>query len=185
MRDLLPELEQIIDQRLHGMTLDLDPRKLLLQVAGVLTDVREIGNNSGKMVELIQETIGGHSHESWCMGFVQSCVAYVERKYAIKSLLHASESCMDVWTYTPREQRVKILPAPGAVAIWRHGDTWKGHTGLVKLYVPKIYMNLIEGNTNAGDVNGKIVREGGGVYPTKRKIGTIGDMKLVGFLKPF
>lgn len=161
------------------------PRLLLVEAAKVCVGIREkTGNNDGPMVELIQSTIGGADHESWCMSFVQTCLAYAAIKCGAKIPIAESEHCLTVWNETPVEQRVKISPLPGAIVIWRHGKTTNGHTGIV-LGADETAMNCVEGNTNAGTKDGKIVREGGGVYFTERSRYGNGDMQIVGYLKPF
>lgn len=163
-----------------------DPRALFSFAVESCVGIREkTGNNDGPMVELIQETIGGHSQEAWCMAFMQTCVAYAEFKTGIMSKLPASEHCLTVWANVPEEMKVQRFPKRGAIAIWQHGNTSNGHTGM---FVEKFTGGFvaIEGNTTSGtDPNGAIVREGGGTYRTKRSMKGNGDMKLKGFVKPF
>lgn len=165
-----------------------DPRALFIQVMKSFVGIRErTGNNDGTEVELLQETIGGHSHEAWCMSTVQSALAYVEVKLGIASPIAHSEHCLTVWSQTPKAQRVKSIPAAGAIVIWQHGTSMSGHTGITTLYsVSGGYMRCVEGNTTSGlRPDGSIEREGGGVYETKRDTHANGDMKVIGFLKPF
>jgi hypothetical protein len=71
------------------------------------------------------------------------------------------------------------------VVIWRHGESTNGHTGIF-LEADGDQMLTIEGNTEKGlDTKGNLVREGGGVYLCRRSMKKNGDMKVVGFLKPF
>lgn len=163
-----------------------NPRDLLVQVAPCGYGIREKSNrNDGPDVEAIQETVGGHSNEAWCMAYVQTCIAYVEKVLGVKSPIAVGEHCLTVWGETAKVQRVKHIPLPGAIAIWRHGNTSNGHTGFVLACDDKVFQS-IEGNTTSGtDPNGEIVREGGGVYFNRRALKPTGSMKLVGFLKPF
>lgn len=163
-----------------------DARALMLEAAKVCVGIREkSGKNDGPMVELIQETVGSAGGEAWCMSFVQTCIAYAEKKTGKKSPLFVSEHCLTVWRQTPEDQRVKFSPLPGAIAIWRHGKTESGHTGFV-LGADEKQFSAVEGNTTAGTTpNGKVIREGGGVYFTGRSRSGTGTMKVVGFLKPF
>jgi hypothetical protein len=162
-----------------------DARSLVVYAAEALVGVREIGgNNKGPVVELIQETIGRTSREAWCMAFVQSCIAYVEKKISVPSRLFPSEHCLTVWENSPKAQRVKHHPKPGAIAIWKHGKSQNGHTGFVTEFMGKTF-EAVEGNTEAGIVKGEVERDGGGVYLTKRNSLGTGSLKVVGFLKPF
>jgi len=163
-----------------------DARLLLSYALEACVGIRESGgNNKGPMVELIQETVGSASREAWCMSFIQTGIAYVEEKLGIKSPIVPGEHCLTVWKNTPKEQRVKRVPARAAIAIWQHGKTQNGHTGLVIETDGKTF-RAVEGNTESGVTSkGAVVRDGGGVYMTKRSHSGSGSMKLVGFLKPF
>ncbi|NJL24010.1 MAG: CHAP domain-containing protein [Calothrix sp. SM1_5_4] len=80
---------------------------------------------------------------------------------------------------------MKIHPRAGSIAIWNYAGTTDGHTGIVESADENVF-TAFEGNTEKGiDPNGKIQRDGGGVYHTKRVMGDQGTMVLLGFLKPF
>lgn len=164
-----------------------DARLLMLLAAQACVGIRESGgNNRGKMVELLQETIGRAEGEAWCMSFVQTMIAYAEVMTGKVSPIFVSEGCAQTWLNTDKAQRVFKVPAPGAVVIWKNETTGMGHTGIVSSYNAKGgYFNAIEGNTGGGVDGGKVVRDGGGVYFTKRSIHGDGSMKVRGFLKPF
>jgi hypothetical protein len=191
-RVIEPKMVAFIDDRLknNGLAqhaiLEKDARLLMTEAAKACVGIREkTGNNDGPMVELIQETIGGHSHEAWCLAFVQTCIAYAELKTGQKSPLVATEHCMTCFRDTPKDQRVKFNPLPGAVVIWKHGSSDNGHTGIV-LGCDEDTFTAVEGNTTSGtNPNGQVVREGGGVYFTRRNRDGNGDMRVQGFLKPF
>ena len=163
-----------------------DARTVFRLAAQVCVGVREQGgNNSGPVVELIQETIGTHGKEAWCMAFVQTCIAFAEYCTGVKSPIFASEHCLTAWEQTPKAQRVNSLPAAGAIVIWRHGKTTNGHTGIVDS-CDGVNFKAFEGNTESGiSPSGTVVRDGGGVYHTNRSLKGAGTMVLVGFLKPF
>ncbi len=165
---------------------DKDARLLLQIVAGVCVGIREEGgNNQGPLVRLIQETVGSANGEAWCLSYVETMVAYCELKTGIQSPLYVTEHCLTAWAKTPVEQRVKRIPAPGAIVIWQHGNSQSGHTGVLLRYASD-GMYCVEGNTTAGlRADGSIERDGGGVHYTKRDKRQNGDMKVVGFLKPF
>lgn len=195
-RKLEPELVRFFDGKLrtHGLAqeamLKRDARTLMRLAAQVCVGIREEGgNNRGHMVELIQETVGGHSAEAWCMSFVQSCIAYAELKTGVKSPIIVSESCAQVWTDTPQAWRVKHTPLAGAVVIWGHynsqGKYAGGHTGILDSCDDEIFF-AYEGNTTGGIGAGdKVIRDGSGVYYTRRKRDGDGDMHVRGFLIPF
>lgn len=191
-RTLQPELFEWINKRVATDNLAVhavearDPRALLIRVAHACIGVREEGDNSGHVVELFQRTIGRAEKESWCMSFVQSCIAYVEQKLGVMSPVIASEHCLTVWQETPASQRVQNVPKEGAICIWQHGKTSQGHTGITATPVANHLFHSYEGNTTGGVMpGGEIVREGGGSYETVRSLDGAGDMHIVGFLKPF
>lgn len=191
MRQIKPEMIAYLDKKLalNGLAqhaiLEKDARTLFTEAARVCVGIKELtGNNDGPMVELIQETIGEAEGEAWCMSFVQTCLAYAEIKTGEKSPIPASEHCLTVWNETHSDFIVKRTPLPGAIAIWRHGTSQRGHTGVVLSCGEKEF-TAVEGNTS-NSIFGTIIRDGGGVYVTKRKRSTnTGSMRLVGFLKPF
>ena len=163
-----------------------DARKVFILAAAHCIGIRESGgNNSGPMVELMQRTLGGADKEPWCMAAVQTWLAYAEEACSVVSPVYASEHCLTVWRNTPEAQRVKICPNPGAIIIWRHGNTDSGHTGITFSPVVGDSYEAIEGNTESGIVGGRIERDGGGVYSTRRTLTGSDSMRVVGFLKPF
>lgn len=143
------------------------------------------GNNKGYLVEGIQETIGGHSGEAWCMAIIQTCIGFSEHVCQTISDVFPSEHCLTVWEKTPKERRVKTFPKRGAVIIWQKGLSTSGHTGMFLEQYQKGRMRCVEGNTEAGKLGNEIVREGGGVYLTERSMKSTPTMKLLGFIKPF
>ena len=194
MREIKSELIDFIDQKLSHIGAaqeaikNKNSRKVFVFAAEALLGIREAtGNNDGKMVELIQETIGGHGHEPWCMSYVQSCLAYAEVKTETQSPIIASEHCWTVWKDTPIIQRVRLKPKRGAIIIWNYPPGVNGHTGIVDEYENvKGKMLTYEGNTTSGiNPDGTIEREGGGTYMAERSIRGSVKMKLLGFLKPF
>lgn len=190
---LEPEMIAFLDERLKDNGLaqhaiaTKDGRLLLVETAKVCVGIREkTGNNDGPMVELIQKTIDGQAeHEPWCMAFVQTCIAYVVHTLGIPSKIAHSEHCLTVWKGTPIKQRVREIPLPGAIAIYKHGTTQNGHTEIVLACDGKTLHNVGGNTTGSENPNKPIDREGNGVFYTVRPVRPLGSMKLVGFLKPF
>ncbi len=157
-----------------------DARSVFIYAVESCVGIRESGgNNRGPMVKLLQETIDSAEAESWCMSFMQTCIAYAEKKTGVKSPVLATETCTECWDKTPKGSRVKIAPLPGAIVIWQHGNAWKGHTGMVSEYRGST-METVEGNTG-----GESFSDGDGVYMKIRNSKKTGSMKVLGFLKPF
>lgn len=193
IREIDPRLVALFDARLQTNGLaqlalkNREARILMRMAAQACVGILEHGgNNRGPEVELFQETIGGHSRESWCMSFIQSCIAYAEVKTGVNSPIIGGEHCLTVWAQSPHEQRVHTYPLPGAIAIFQHGTSQNGHCGIIES-MEGVDMWTYEGNTEHGIApNGAMVRDGGGVYHCLRSFNMpMGDMHLVGCLKPF
>lgn len=183
MRNLNPKLKEWLDARVEAIA---EPRLLFRRTMKAFVGVREVGgNNKGPIVELIQDTVGQPESEPWCMSLVQSALAYAEIVLGVKSPVFPSEHCLTVWRDTPHAQRVRFEPLPGAIIIWKHGDSLAGHTGIFEDSRDG-KMLTIEGNTESGlNELGSLVREGGGVYECVRDRHANGSMRVLGFLKPF
>lgn len=146
-----------------------------------------VGGNasSSGLVEMLQDTIGGHSAEAWCMSTQQTITGVVESLLQQSSNLPASEGCLDVWRQA--QARLTVLGAmslaiqPGDVAIWRHLGADQGHTGRVVSVGLDGAFRSFEGNTSAPP--GAIDRAGGGCFMKDRTRATMGTMYLLGFLR--
>jgi hypothetical protein len=165
-------------------------RQIFIEVVKACVGIHEISPNKGVEVELFQKTVSIPPGSSWCMAFLQTCLAYTEKKTGIVSPIVASGLCTSVWSDTPQEQRVQFIPLAGAIAIWKHeNEPTKGHTGMI-LDCDGLTFHAIEGNTSKGavDLNGT-VSGGEGVRFTHRYYDKFnlysGDLRLLGCLKPF
>lgn len=186
-RKIHPDLVKIIDEKLKmNGTAQLaiqnkDARKIMLLAAQACVGETEVGgNNRGKFVELCQKTVDNYAGgEAWCMAFVESMVSYAELKTGIISTFFSSEHCLTTWRKSKAVDRVKKIPAPGAIIIWQHGKSENGHTGFVTEWLDK-KMTTVEGNTGSASF-----RDGDGVYSKTRSTTKDGDMNVVGFIIPF
>lgn len=164
------------------------PRELIVAVCSILNEfhiVENAGDNRSKNgdIELLQDTIGGHNGESYCMATQQTVTGLVEALTGFTSNLYASESCSDVYDHA-RQMGLKILPVaatdiePGDIAIWRARDgSWRGHAGRVIRPIPNTYtFETFEGNVGLGD---KLE----GVKYKERNRGGWHDMYLAGFIR--
>ena len=193
--DLIKLFDNLLkDNRLAKDSIEKNrPRQLFVETAKSALGIHEVPRNSNKgvEVEMFQKTVGISQGDAWCMAFMQSCLIYVEQKMGIKSPIYASGTCMEVWNQSPIEQRVKVLPLAGAIAVWQHLENpAHGHTGLV-LDCDSISFHAIEGNTSSGfeDINAEVGQTGDGVSFTHRRYNLFnphsGDMRLRGCLRPF
>lgn len=154
----------------------------LLETARKYIGVRERGHNRGPEVEKFQQAVDGKAQgEPWCMSFAQYAIKAAESATNTKSKVFSSEHCMTVWNRSPKELRLS-KPQPGSLVIWQHGNSSKGHVGIVEKVHPDGTFTTIEGNTGGGK---GVNREGDGVYRRERTQNGAGNMKVVGFLKTF
>lgn len=187
MRKITSKMFALIDGKLktHGAAQlaikNNDSRNLLIYAAEACVGIKEEGgNNKGLYVTELQKTVDKSAdQEAWCMAAVQTWIAYVEKKLVIVSPIFSSEHCLTVWEKTKKVQRVLKIPAPGAIIIWQHGNSLKGHTGIVTSY-GLTSMDTVEGNTSDSSF-----RDGDGVFTRVRSNKRDGSMKVVGFLRPF
>lgn len=165
-----------------------DARTIYLLANQACVGIREkTGHNDGPLVELMQRTVGTADGESWCMSAQQTCVAFAEELTGVASLLPVGEHCMTVWRASLGDLRVQTIPLPGALTIWNHAGSDAGHCGCVGSYdLHDGTFESYEGNTGRGiGAGGEVQREGDGFYRTQRRNGATGNMRLVGWLKPF
>jgi hypothetical protein len=185
-------MERYLDIKLqrNGLAQDAmkrkDARLLFRLAAEACVGITEAsGRNDGKMVRLIQETIGSAVNEPWCMALVQTALAYAEKKCSVKSPIVHTEHCVTAWSKTPTAQRVKTVPAPGAIAIWQDTGKMSGHTEIV-ISVDGDSFAAVGGNTSGTTKPGEAVnRDGNACVYTVRSMKSSKKRKLLGFLKPF
>jgi hypothetical protein len=167
-------------------------RGLLIEAARCMIDLVEYEDvpHQHDLIDPMHEVAGSSPGDSWCMGFVQSCIAYVERRLKIASPIHRDGNCVAVWDGTDATQRVSAIPLGGAIAIWQSvDDPTHGHAAIVRDCDGAI-MNTIEGNTMPqSDAAGIVEADGGGVFPCLRAwdLATPNASGLIlrGALKPF
>lgn len=159
------------------------PDEMLRRVASGCIGVTEIGgDNKGPLVELFQATVGRPEGQSWCLDFLQACIAYVEEIKEIESALPATELCMGLWTYAPSENK-SDTPKLSDLVVWQYGDTMHGHVGLISdISANGDFITTIEGNTTGSkglDTNGD------GVFQKTRRRFGMGQFRELGFLRVF
>lgn len=167
-----------------------NPRGLLIEAARAMINLEEEGDNRGAEINLMHNVGGSSPGDAWCMSFVQSCLAYVEKKLGLVSPVVRTAQCTAVWFQTDAGQRTKTYPLGGAIAVWQSiQDRNKGHTGIV-IDCDGNTMHTIEGNAApATHLHDGIEREGDSVFMFHRPWDVFNadkrGLKLLGALKPF
>lgn len=167
-------------------------RPLMIYGGRSLVGVREkTGRNDGPIIELIQDTVGGPERAPYCLSGIETLIAFAEELTGIKSPLIATELCTALWNDTKKnhpELIVKKIPAPGAIALWQDVKNGRGlstgHTELVEAAYNSAWDGIGFNTSGAAYPGGPVVREGNGVYFTKRDYSDRATRILLGFIKP-
>jgi hypothetical protein len=167
-------------------------RPIMIYGGQTLVGVREAtGKNDGRMIELIQDTVGGADRAPYCMSGYQTLLAFAEELTGIKSPLIATELCTALWYDTKKNKPdliVRGLPAPGAAALWRDIKKGKpaisGHVECVTAAYNTAWEGIGFNTSGSAYPGGPVVREGNGVYLTKRDYSDKPNRELLGFIKP-
>jgi hypothetical protein len=198
MRRNIPDrLFEIFENRLAhsnqaaNCIINNDARGLLVEAARAMIHLQETdGENRSAEIDMMHRVTGVGMGEPWCMSFVQSCLAYVERRVGVASPLTLSAACVTVWNSSPKEMRVKSIPLAGAIVIWKNVDNPnRGHTGFV-MDCDGTSLKTIEGNTSpSNDPNSAVDSDGDGVFMCHRRWDLFNPDSnrkiLLGALKPF
>lgn len=163
----------------------MTPQKIV-QIAEKYIGQEEISGNRGwknKDFEAKMKAVGWAPTHSWCCYFTELVAKEAAGKdsaewKAFDKLFQPS--CTATYANFSGSSMFKVgkVPKPGALMVWRLGQGWKGHIGIVT-GVTNGVVDTIEGNTNlAGS------REGTHVLRKKRKLAwTNGPgLNLVGFI---
>ena len=125
----------------------------LKEVAEKYIGQTEISGNKGfndKKFEKKLKEVGWDVGLAWCSFFAEACAkeAYPEKVKELDKLFSGSATA----TYKNFElagYKVSQTPEVGNLAVWRYGNTWKGHIGIVVETTDTNY-KTVEGNTNDG-----------------------------------
>lgn len=176
-----------LDAATIGVDLNVDNNVMILMETTARCFIgtqEETGKNDGEVIVYLQLTVDGKAAgEPYCMALVQTVIAYVEYRFGIISLCVATESCVEFWEGCPDHLKFSE-PFIGAIAVWQHEGTRRGHAGIV-FKVSETHVYLVEGNTNPGSHSFNAGYEGQGIYFKKRPHGDVGTMKLLGYVLAF
>jgi len=138
------------------------------------------GSNKGARIETYMASVGLSDGYSWCAGLVRWAMdrAGVERP-GVRSAAATDYVTGRSIDATRVLRGAKKVPA-GALAIWRRGDTWRGHIGLVRRWQQQCGQT-VEGNTSPGDAGPQ--RDGQGVWPRERCIRPGSYFRIVAFTR--
>lgn len=145
----------------------------------------ETPNNSGFSNADFQkrmEAVGWIKQQSWCAYLAELIWKEAMPEYFKEfDKLFSGSATATYKNFDIAKWHVGLTPSLGAVVIWRYGNDWKGHAGIV-IETNGSTFQTVEGNTN--DKGG---REG---YIVARKIRLLNQphkengLNLVGFIHP-
>jgi hypothetical protein len=130
----------------------------IVAVATSYIGEREVKNNLGfknDFFEKKMEAVGWRKGEAWCSYFAELVwkEALPRHDCQLRGLVDKLFSASATRTYqnfdVHPEFETGITPLPGAVAIWRLGNGWQGHAGIVTRVLKTGNFYSIEGNTNS------------------------------------
>jgi hypothetical protein len=136
------------------------------------------GPNEGPDIRKYMASVNLGGGYSWCAGLVR----WAMDQAGGDTLAVRSAAATDYITGRSVAARKVIrgteVVSAGALAIWRRGDTWKGHIGIVRSWQQQCG-RTVEGNTSPGDAGPQ--RDGDGVWPRKRCIRPGSYFRIVAF----
>lgn len=152
----------------------------LSQVAERYIGKTETPNNSGfkdKVFESKMKNVGWLKSQAWCAYFAELCTIEWANEIGRKDIAKlatqlfsggstATYKNFEIYaTANPKGiARVSKVPVNNSIAIYRHGNSWQGHTAITKSFTPDLVVTNIEGNSNSEGG-----REGVEVSVKKRK----------------
>lgn len=158
--------------------------KVLLVARKYIGQTEKPGNSGFNDAEFEKrmKAVGWAKGQAWCAYFVELVCreALPEKDEELAKLFSAS--AVKTYENFQKAGRASERPTPGSLAVWRYGDGWQGHIGVVSEIVSENIFKTIEGNTNA--TGG---REGYIVALKTRKLKQLFSAKglnLIGFITP-
>jgi hypothetical protein len=162
----------------------------IIQVATSYIGQKEVSGNKGFISPSFQKKMqdcGWKIGQSWCAYFTE--LVWKEafgKSHPLYSTLDRLFSPSATATYAnfngSQNLKVGSVPKVGALVVWRYGNGWQGHIGIVESIVSGDTFKAVEGNTNnAGG------REGIEVALKTRKTGLPfrpKGLNLIGFVYP-
>jgi hypothetical protein len=159
--------------------------KKLVEVAASYVGQREINGNLGFRdvdFEHKMKAVGWRKTDSWCCYFMEMVAKEAGASPAEWEAFDRlfTPSCTATYANFAGSKMFKVgkVPKPGALMVWRLGQGWKGHIGMVESVKGDVLIT-IEGNTDAAGG-----REGVEVARKRRRhVWTNGKgLNLVGYI---
>lgn len=165
---------------------------MILQQKVLATAKKYIGqhekkNNSGFLDQTFEKqmkSVGWNNGQSWCAYFAELAWKEAFIGHQLFSSLDKLFSPSATATFANFKGsslfKTGTTPKLGALVVWRNGNGWQGHIGIVSEVVSETTFKAIEGNTNAAGG-----REGVAVLTKTRKLGEpfkAKGLNIIGFV---
>lgn len=161
---------------------ETDPERLASVALGFVGVREKGGDNRGEWVDRFNRALNESIGHAWCASFVAFCIRAVERERGATSPLRLSEHVMTLWRDNAAHRVAAGGHRVGDIAVWQKQGTGMGHCGIVVECPGGQQFVTVEGNTSDSSA---VEREGDGVFRKRRRLGPMGSMVLVGFLRAF
>lgn len=144
----------------------------IVNIAERYLNVREVGKNRGKMVEKFQRSVHLPAGSPWCAAFIKYILDEAKNIF-IKIRSGLAQAYVTKYSVKAKDvAKGYVRIGRNWLAIWRHGDTRRGHIGIVKNWLRNKGI-VIEGNTKVGNAEG--------VFEKARKIISWREFRIVWF----
>jgi len=156
------------------------PRPAIVDTAMQEVGEKEVGGpNEGPAIRRYMAAVNLSDGYPWCAGLVRWAMDQaglnappVRSAAATDYIIKDSKDATDVL-------RGMSSAESGDLVVWRRGDTWRGHIGIVRSWQQQCG-RTVEGNTSPGDAGPQ--RDGDGVWPRKRCIKPGSYFRIVSFV---
>lgn len=163
----------------------------ILKVVMTYVGQQEINGNKGfknKEFQKKMQECGWQISQSWCAYFTE--LVWKEAYGKTHALYHTLDRLFSpsaTATFAnfkghPTQFKTGDKPKVGALVVWKYGNGWQGHIGIVTEILDNVSFKTVEGNTNSEGG-----REGIEVAVKKRKVGEpfkAKGLNLIGFIYP-
>lgn len=168
----------------------------IIQIAHDFIGEKEKPNNSGfknPEFETRMAQVGWSQGEAWCASFAKLVwleayknepkrIAEIQKLFSKSATQTYRNFDNSDWKTQTTEGKPILTPQEGALVVWRMGNTWTGHIGIVCKVISATEFETIEGNTDAAGG-----REGIEVAHRRRFVTRTFDpagFNLLGFILP-
>lgn len=152
----------------------------VVNIAKSFDGIKEVGNNRGKFIDIINRFTKVPLGSPYCASFVSFVIDSANKitpiQHKVKSAL--AQKLRNKLTYSAKMVLDgKRYPQKGEVVIWQKGKTAFGHAGIITENWKETKGQTIQANTNKSAES----RDGNGIYIKMAKINPFSYFRIVAF----